>query len=298
MSGLATCHAGCAALTAASWARCGPTGSIPACTSPGVILLPRARRHRRLLGRPAGHPRAGSRHLPAGLEPERHPHPLDRGQARRRRPRRHGHHRACSACRHLVGQPDRPGGRVPASFGQLQPVLAVAFGARGIVPVGYAAFAFVLGVAVGVLVRRTVPAMAVTLAVFAAVQVIMPNMVRPHLITPGQCTAPSRSACHRIDGPQRPADRAGDRLPGAWIVSNQTITPAGHVSSCRGPGLPVRHPASVRRLARQAAPAAADQLPARQPLLGLPGVRDRDLPRPRPGPGRILRLADPPRRLS
>ena len=34
------------------------------------------------------------------------------------------------------------------------------FGARGIVPIGYALFAFALGVTLGMLIRRTVPAMA------------------------------------------------------------------------------------------------------------------------------------------
>ena len=56
------------------------------------------------------------------------------------------------------------------------------FDARGIVPIGYAAFAFALGVTVGMLVRRTVPAMAITLAVFVAVQVAMPLLVRAHLM--------------------------------------------------------------------------------------------------------------------
>jgi hypothetical protein len=45
-----------------------------------------------------------------------------------------------------------------------------AFDAHGIVPVAYAAFGFALGVAAGLLFRRTLPAMAVTLVVFAAVQ--------------------------------------------------------------------------------------------------------------------------------
>ena len=49
------------------------------------------------------------------------------------------------------------------------------FDARGIVPLGYAAFAFALGVTVGMLIRRTVPAMAITLAVFVAVQIAMPQ---------------------------------------------------------------------------------------------------------------------------
>ena len=59
-----------------------------------------------------------------------------------------------------------------------------AFAASGVVPVGYAAFAFALGVTAGVLIRRTVPAMAVTLAAFAAVQLAWPTWIRPHLIAP------------------------------------------------------------------------------------------------------------------
>ncbi len=47
---------------------------------------------------------------------------------------------------------DRAGG-FPTSFGQLSRFSPVAFGARDLVPVGYAAFGFALGVTVGVLVR-------------------------------------------------------------------------------------------------------------------------------------------------
>ena len=38
----------------------------------------------------------------------------------------------------------------------------------GVAPAGYAAFAFALGVTAGLFIRRTLPAMAVTLAVFTA----------------------------------------------------------------------------------------------------------------------------------
>jgi hypothetical protein len=55
------------------------------------------------------------------------------------------------------------------------------FGARDIAPIGYAVFAFVLGVTAGVLVRRTLPAMALTLVAVAAIQIVMPATVRPHL---------------------------------------------------------------------------------------------------------------------
>ena len=50
----------------------------------------------------------------------------------------------------------------------------VNFATHGITPLGYAAFGFALGVTAGVLIRRAVPAMAITLAIFAAVQVAMP----------------------------------------------------------------------------------------------------------------------------
>lgn len=62
------------------------------------------------------------------------------------------------------------------------------FATTGIVPIGYAAFAFALGTTAGLLLRRTIPAMAVTLGVFAAIQVLVPILVRPHLIPPVQTT--------------------------------------------------------------------------------------------------------------
>jgi hypothetical protein len=48
------------------------------------------------------------------------------------------------------------------------PLSLLDFDAHGITPLGYAAFAFTLGVTTGVLLRRAVPAMALTLAIFAA----------------------------------------------------------------------------------------------------------------------------------
>jgi hypothetical protein len=55
------------------------------------------------------------------------------------------------------------------------------FHESGVVPVGYAAFAFALGATAGLLIRRTPPAMAVTVVIFAAVQFAVPLWVRPHL---------------------------------------------------------------------------------------------------------------------
>jgi hypothetical protein len=47
------------------------------------------------------------------------------------------------------------------------------FDIEGIVPVAYAVFAFALGIAAGLVLRRTVPAMALTLAIFIGARVIV-----------------------------------------------------------------------------------------------------------------------------
>ena len=125
----------------------------------------------------------------------------------------------------------------------------VVFGARGIVPVGYAAFAFTLGVLVGLLVRRTIPAMAVTLAVVAAVQIAFPLAVRPHLITPVRhTTAVTAAAIHGISGTgpgvgQLTGVETGSASPpGAWVISDRTTTASGSTSlgampsACGGAG--------------------------------------------------------------
>jgi hypothetical protein len=124
-----------------------------------------------------------------------------------------------------------PGGRNGASgFNHFSPALFVA---RGIAPIGYAAFAFALGVTAGLLLRRTVPAMAVTLAVFAAVQIAMPLWVRPHLVAPVRAASALDTAA--IDGWTTGSNggymkvTASVDLPGAWVLSNQVLTPAGHV---------------------------------------------------------------------
>lgn len=122
--------------------------------------------------------------------------------------------------------PDSPG--IPS---RLAPLL---FGARGITPIGYALFAFALGVAFGVLIRRSVPAMAATLGAFAAVQVIMPNFIRPHLIAPLHSTLALTVANidqiqQSISPGQQSTAFVGTQLniPGAWILSNADVSAAG-----------------------------------------------------------------------
>ena len=209
------------------------------------------------------------------------------------------------------------GGLAQSRFSQLN------FATHGVTPLGYAVFAFALGVTAGALIRRTVPAMAVTLAVFAALQVVMPLWVRPNLAPPGHVaipvtsqgnfSAPDRPGRQQLHAlrrqPPRPArclapvQRAGQRRraasqhhPGRLRVDSEhrrrehrhepgfarwlrcTRDGAGRLRCLPGPA---RHP-------------GGHHLPARQPLLALPGHRDRDLRRPGAGPGRVLLPAAQP----
>ncbi|MER8073323.1 ABC transporter permease subunit [Streptomyces sp. NPDC094034] len=104
----------------------------------------------------------------------------------------------------------------------------MAFVARGVVPIGYAAFAFVLGVTLGVLIRRTLPAMATTLAVYVAVQLVMPLWGRPHLAAPDQTTVAFTAGTPvGIDEGAMEVTVPLD-VPGAWLTSEQTLDAAGH----------------------------------------------------------------------
>ena len=108
------------------------------------------------------------------------------------------------------------------------------FSESGIAPVGYAAFAFASGVTAGLLSRRTVPAMAVTLAIFAAVVwFAFPAWARPHLLPPAQTTVPLSTGSvygFEFTSPDQRAlfvQTAPPDIPGAWILSAQLTTPDG-----------------------------------------------------------------------
>jgi hypothetical protein len=112
----------------------------------------------------------------------------------------------------------------------------LAFATQGITPLGYAAFAFILGVTAGALIRRTVPAMAVTLAIFAALQIAMPLWIRPNLFPASHTTvAVTSDTTLNLFTTHSPHtftfSLATDSLtgqPGAWIRSSGAADAAGH----------------------------------------------------------------------
>lgn len=109
-------------------------------------------------------------------------------------------------------------------------ITPISFAMRGVVPVGYAVFALLLGVLVGLVLRRSIAAMALTLAIYTLVQVAVPLWVRPHLAPP--TTASVVISEETLDGvtsdggdPFRITVHTAD--PRDWILSNQTVDAHG-----------------------------------------------------------------------
>jgi hypothetical protein len=114
----------------------------------------------------------------------------------------------------------------------------------GIAPAGYAAFAFALGVTAGLLIRRTLPAMAVTLAIYTAVIIALPVWVRPHLIPPVQTTSTlslaaiaSMPAVGASSGYLFLVPGSAAAPPGAWVISSSPLaTPNGRAPASEPAG--------------------------------------------------------------
>ena len=104
------------------------------------------------------------------------------------------------------------------------------FPTHGITPLGYAAFGFTLGVAAGLLVRRAIPAMAITLAIFAAAQLITP-LIRPDLFPTSQTVTTIAAAGANVSLKANPklafSVTAVPGHPGAWIISSDGVNAAG-----------------------------------------------------------------------
>ena len=112
---------------------------------------------------------------------------------------------------------------------RLGPVL---FDTRGVAPLGYAAFAFALGVTAGMLTRRTVSAMAATLGAFAAVQFVWAEWIRAHLVPPVRVVVPLNPGTISVLGINNGIMtlQAAPALSqhGAWVLSGQVIDASGH----------------------------------------------------------------------
>jgi hypothetical protein len=101
------------------------------------------------------------------------------------------------------------------------------FGTRGAAPAAYAVFAVVLGATLGLVVRRTVPAMALTAVVFATVGVLTPNLVRPHLLPARTAAVPvTADVVRHLSFLGEQPVISGLAVPGAWVTASSELRTA------------------------------------------------------------------------
>lgn len=122
----------------------------------------------------------------------------------------------------------------PFGMNRLQPAM---FGTRGIVPAGYAAFAFAAGVTAGLLIRNTVGAMAATPVVMTAVEAAVIAWVRLRLIAPVRAVSPLDLAAVQAAGANAGTPlsdqlyvQAGGTPPGSWVYSSEVLSASGRTS--------------------------------------------------------------------
>ena len=108
------------------------------------------------------------------------------------------------------------------------------FALHGFVPAGYAVFAFALAATVGLILRRTLPAMAVTLAGFIGARLAVTYWLRPHYMSPLTTTLPltPADAGFQLNGPIGAPGVASvtaqsPDLPNAWVTGATIADKAG-----------------------------------------------------------------------
>jgi ABC-type transport system involved in multi-copper enzyme maturation permease subunit len=109
------------------------------------------------------------------------------------------------------------------------------FDRRGVVIVGYGAFAFASGAFIGAVIRHTVPAMATTLAVYAFTLVAVASWVRPHLLSPATSTVSLLDADQfgfsSSNGAPLTIDAQASGPPNSWTLSSRIVDSSGHTAT-------------------------------------------------------------------
>ncbi|MFG1914086.1 ABC transporter permease [Micromonospora sp. NPDC048898] len=109
------------------------------------------------------------------------------------------------------------------------------FDQRDLVPIGYALFAFAFGVTAGLVTRRTLPAMVLTLAGLLTVRIMVAEWIRPLLVAPRVVSMPLDPATTGYGsggnilfgvGPSALEPTTPD-IPNAWIQSVRVVDAAG-----------------------------------------------------------------------
>ena len=188
-----------------------------------------------------------------------------------------------------------------ANGGRMGPIV---FDIQGIAPIGYTLFAVALGIFASTVWKKVLPAMGVTLAGYAVVRILIETLARPHYRSPLTASIP-------ITSTKQFNDASND-----WVMSNGVINGVGKLVmpnsgiGCGGArwkrGSRRRRPVRLRPVQRRAAvpgprPRTVLQLaaiPTRQQVLGIPGHRNRHLPRPDRDPALPRHPPHPPHLLT
>jgi len=112
------------------------------------------------------------------------------------------------------------------------------FDQRDVVPVGYAAFGLALGVVIGLLVRRVLPALATTLVAFVLSRYAVERGLRPHLVGVSHSASSLRGASglgFALQPGGASVSLDAPHIPNAYVLSAQLVDKAGHPVS--GPAL-------------------------------------------------------------
>jgi len=127
------------------------------------------------------------------------------------------------------------------------------FDIMGIVPVGYALFAMALGLCAGALLRRTLPALAVTLAGFIVVRAVITVWLRPHYLSAVTVTyklfspfTPTGSYWQLAQGVLNPAGRL---VPAANGLAIDGVPVGSLPSACAAPASGLQPPGPACRQA-------------------------------------------------
>ena len=108
------------------------------------------------------------------------------------------------------------------------------FALHGFAPAGYAVFAFALAATVGLLIRRTLPAMAITLAGFIGARLAVTYWIRPHYMSPVTANLPlsPNTAGFQFSGPVGggtvSVTAQAPHLANAWVTAASIVDKTGH----------------------------------------------------------------------
>ena len=120
--------------------------------------------------------------------------------------------------------------------GRLMPLV---FDFQGIAPIGYTVFAVALGIFVGTVWRKVLPAMGVTVVGFIAVRILVETLLRPRFLS-------AQSLSFSFTGDDVPNPSSGDWVYSSGIrnAAGQMVAPGAQVE-CNGGGISISGPVNA-----------------------------------------------------